>query len=320
MLKNPYYIGKIKHRGAVLDGAHEPIVDDKTWHRVQDVLAGRRITGDRSWRHTHPLKGSLVCGRCGGRMGYGHSRGKGGVYSYFFCLGRHTGRTNCDRPYMSVEKIEAELDKLWDTRVTFTPTQVEETRASALSDLHEHMANSTELAEQQASRLVVLERRKQKLIDAYLEDAIPAEELKPRQIEVAREIAEAKSLISNANDDHSVLQARLETVLSLLSRAGQLWQRSTDDAMRWLLKAVFEHIAIDLEDEDGVPAKSAHADATCRAEGGFSAPVAAVRAARYQTSQKGDTGAPTRVSGHHEVIGRRQEKPPANFRSPGVPT
>jgi site-specific DNA recombinase len=53
-------------------------------------------------------------------MGYGHSRGKGGVYSYFFCLGRHTGRTNCDLPYISVEKVEKEIERIWKMRVHFT--------------------------------------------------------------------------------------------------------------------------------------------------------------------------------------------------------
>src|SRR3954471_12032173 len=41
------------------------LVDEITWQKVQDVLAGRRLAGDRSWRHTHYLKGSLLCARCG---------------------------------------------------------------------------------------------------------------------------------------------------------------------------------------------------------------------------------------------------------------
>jgi hypothetical protein len=63
-------------------------VDGATFARVQDVLGGRRIAGDRAWRNNHYLKGSVFCGRCGSRLGYGHSTGRGGSYSYFFCLGR----------------------------------------------------------------------------------------------------------------------------------------------------------------------------------------------------------------------------------------
>jgi hypothetical protein len=57
------------------------------------VLVVRRIAGDRSRRHKHYLMGSLVCHSGGGRMGYGHSRGKDGVYNYFFCLGPDSHRT-----------------------------------------------------------------------------------------------------------------------------------------------------------------------------------------------------------------------------------
>lgn len=113
MLRNPYYTGKIVYQGVIMDGAHPGILDAVVWQRCQDILADRRLAGDRSWKLSHALKGCSVCGRCGGRMGYGKSRGQGGIYDYFFCLGRHTGRTNCDLPYIGVEKVEAAVRKEW---------------------------------------------------------------------------------------------------------------------------------------------------------------------------------------------------------------
>jgi len=109
MLTQPYYKGQIRFKGMLFDGKHEPLIDEITWQAVQDILAGRRIAGDRSWRHGHYLKGSLVCARCGGKIGYGWSRGKGGKYDYFFCLGRHTGRTSCDLPYLPAAAIEKKV-------------------------------------------------------------------------------------------------------------------------------------------------------------------------------------------------------------------
>lgn len=50
MLSNPYYTGKVVHRGVIYPGTHEPLVDDATFARVQDLLAGRKVSGDRSWR------------------------------------------------------------------------------------------------------------------------------------------------------------------------------------------------------------------------------------------------------------------------------
>ena len=70
------------------------------------MLAGRKIAGDRAWRRTHYLKGTVVCARCGSRLGYSHNRGSGGVYEYFFCLGRAKKRTDCDLPYLSATGVE----------------------------------------------------------------------------------------------------------------------------------------------------------------------------------------------------------------------
>lgn len=112
MLSHPYYKGIVTHKGAQYPGRHEPLVDEATWQQVQDVLSGRRIAGDRSWKHTHHLKGALSCGRCGGRMGFGHARGRrGDIYDYFFCLGRHTGRTECDLPYVPVIAVEQLMEQ-----------------------------------------------------------------------------------------------------------------------------------------------------------------------------------------------------------------
>lgn len=161
MLKNPYYTGKIVYQGIVMDGAHPGIVDAVVWQRCQDILADRRLAGDRSWKLSHALKGCLVCGRCGGRMGYGKSRGQGGIYDYFFCLGRHTGRTDCDLPYIGVEKVEAAVRKEWRRRAQLSPRELACARTEATAQLDAYVTDSAAVITQQTSRLAVLNRRKQ---------------------------------------------------------------------------------------------------------------------------------------------------------------
>lgn len=88
ILSSSYYTGKLPYGGVEYDGKHPALVDQRTWDRVQDVLAGRRISGDRSWRHEHYLKGTLFCARCDSRFGFGYSKGKGGTYAYFLLPGQ----------------------------------------------------------------------------------------------------------------------------------------------------------------------------------------------------------------------------------------
>ncbi|WP_141004858.1 recombinase family protein [Nocardioides humi] len=79
LLTKSYYKGMLLFKGVLYEGAHQPLIDEATWQQVQDILANRRIAGDRSWRHQHYLKGSLQCARCGGRMGYGTAKGRAGT-------------------------------------------------------------------------------------------------------------------------------------------------------------------------------------------------------------------------------------------------
>lgn len=276
MLGKVYYIGKIQYQGIILDGAHDALIDEQTWFKVQDILAGRRMAGDRSWRHTHYLKGSLTCGRCGGRMGYGRSRGKGGTYSYFFCLGRHTGRTNCNLPYVNIEKVEKAVADRW-RRISFGDQAIEQITREAKQQLEEHFRTGELLAKKQTDRLRGLERTKQKLIDAFVAEAIPVEDLKERQLAVAKEIADAKGLITEATQDKELILKRLDAVLALARRAGKLYEASPDEAKQWLNQAMFERFEIDLEDDNSAPAQAAY-ETTCHAESILSEAASAVLA------------------------------------------
>ena len=317
MLSNTYYAGKIRHRELIYDGAHEPLVDDETWYRVQEVLAGRRIAGDRSWRHTHYLKGSLVCHRCGGRMGYGHSRGKGGVYSYFFCLGRHTGRTDCDLPYVSVEKVEQEVERIWKTQVQFTKQTIQEVGELARTNLDARQEQDQSLLANQRQRLIKLERKKQKLIDAYLDEAIPVEDLKLRQTAVLAEMHDANRLIAACQQNMAVVRTHLELVLLLLGSAGRLYHEAVGEQRKWLNQAVFATIAIDLTvDNDPHPTQET---LSVEMTGELAEPVAAVAG----LAQLGTSGRKSRdVAAHSPTVAengsrRGQNKTPGQLALAG---
>jgi site-specific DNA recombinase len=109
VLRNRYYIGIVTYKGIDYEGKHPRLIDLATFDTVQRLLDAHRQSGERAHRHTHYLKGSLRCARCKSRLAYCISRGNGGSYAYFFCLGRHHGRTNCDLPHLNPDQVETAI-------------------------------------------------------------------------------------------------------------------------------------------------------------------------------------------------------------------
>ncbi len=61
MLKNPIYIGKIKHKDKIYEGLHEGVIDDNVWKAVQKKLNAQAVAkeGHKKSRETNLLKGLL---------------------------------------------------------------------------------------------------------------------------------------------------------------------------------------------------------------------------------------------------------------------
>jgi site-specific DNA recombinase len=251
LLSNPYYIGKLRYGGVIYDGNHEPLIDEITFQRVQVVLSSRRLAGDRSWKHLQYLKGSVYCKRCGERLGFGYSKGRGGEYAYFFCLGRHLKRTTCRLPYMAAAAVEACVIDMWDG-VTFHSAILEDLREDVDAEFATVDQRRAKTLATQQRRIITLERQKQKLIDAYLTEAISLDDLKPRQEQVQAELANARDLINQASAQYQMLRSHLETALELAAHAGPFYRRLPSEGRKLINQAFFAQIRIDVG-KDGKP-------------------------------------------------------------------
>jgi site-specific DNA recombinase len=302
MLSSRYYLGKVSWAGVEYDGRHQPLIDPVLFARVQAVLGGRRLAGDRSWRNDHYLTGSLTCGHCGSRLGYGISTGKaGGKYPYFYCLGRNKKRTTCTLPYLSVETIERKVAAHWKT-VRIPGPIAESVREDLLAQLNEQSAGSEKTVAVQRTRLQKLERTRQKLIDAYLGEAITAGDLKQRQEALAAEQLDAQRLIDSLSTDKAVLEQRVHDSLRLLTHCAELYLRSAPTARRTMNQAFFETIEVT---EHGVTSAP------------LNAPLRVMRAVAEERSAS-DSSRPTdaddhEMSGGHNGQGtkRRGDEHPA---------
>ncbi len=249
MLTNPYYTGQIRHLGVLYPGQHEPLVTTATFNAVQDVLAGRKIAGDRSWRQHHYLKGSVVCARCGSRLGYSINSGRGGQYAYFFCLGRAKKRTDCDLPYLQAEHVESMVAAEWH-KVALTPKQVARAKQSgrdALTEARRTRSRELTSAEREVARLTTT---KQRLLDAYLAEVVSLDDFKHKQEEVTLQLNAAQARLNQLTVDDERVEARLNIVLSLLENAGRFYDSLPPEARQEVNQAAFRAFEIGITDDE----------------------------------------------------------------------
>lgn len=163
ILRNPFYTGVVTYRGETHQGRHTPLIDVETFEVVQELLAAKRVSGERPSKHQHYLRGSLICGRCGGSLIYSRNTGNGGVYEYFTCIASKRGE--CDLPHQRLEAIEARIERLYG-RVQLDPEVRERVETSVLAYLDERgQHDAPKLAKAEAD-LVRLKNQEKKLLGA----------------------------------------------------------------------------------------------------------------------------------------------------------
>jgi site-specific DNA recombinase len=96
-LRNPVYCGKIKicsfkdEEETIVEGQHEPLISEKLFYDVQEILSGRkrktRPCGTRITGHNMlPLRGFLICPKCGRMLTGSGSKGRYSIYYYYHCI------------------------------------------------------------------------------------------------------------------------------------------------------------------------------------------------------------------------------------------
>jgi hypothetical protein len=118
---------------------------------------------------------------------------------------------------MPAAAIEKKIASIWSP-IRFTPRTLDGIETRAIADFDLLLDEQEKLATEQRTRLIQLERQKTTLIEADMADALPVEDLKLRQKQLATEIADARRLIAESDIERTKLRNRLQTVLALLPK------------------------------------------------------------------------------------------------------
>ena len=123
ILENPIYCGKIRLKAfgdepeEILQGIHEPIVTEELFYRVQYVIAGKRKTTTKYSRinDKYPLRGFIVCSKCGKSFTGNPAKGNGGSYEYYTCKAN-----KCKNETYKCVNVHYQFEQ-WLGKISFKP-------------------------------------------------------------------------------------------------------------------------------------------------------------------------------------------------------
>ena len=113
MLRNVVYKGCIlikeykKEEEQIVQGLHDPIVSDKLFNKVQDVLIGRKRNAKLPSliNDDFPLKKNLICPKCNNQITGSKSLGNGGYYFYYHCTSKCKVRYKRDDVHRKISEL-----------------------------------------------------------------------------------------------------------------------------------------------------------------------------------------------------------------------
>lgn len=133
-IRNPIYCGLIfipkykEEESMLVKGQHEPLISETLYYDVQDVLDGRkRILGTKVTADDNiPLRGFLICPKCGRMLTGSASKGRTQYYHYYHCSSacgvRYKAKEANDKMVEEIRKYVWPLSRLEACKDVITST------------------------------------------------------------------------------------------------------------------------------------------------------------------------------------------------------
>lgn len=242
LLANPAYTGTVEWGGVHYPGTHEPLIDQATFDKVQELLRARAMRGTRERKHHHYLKGLLVCGVCGRRLSIQRSKG---TYVYFYCLGQKDRRngTGCQEGYVPADHLETEIESLYE-KIQVPEDWAQGLEEAIAAEVATHSTDTTAERELLANQRQRTEAERFKLMEAYYAGAIDVAMLRQEQDRISTEvraIASHQSALDATLDDW---QRVINTALRFATTCGHGYRRAGDRTRRLYNIAILQRVLV----------------------------------------------------------------------------
>jgi site-specific DNA recombinase len=243
MLRDDYYIGNVTRAGVKREGRHEAIIDREIFEKVQRTLEAHRLSGDRTKKHAHYLKGSIFCGHCGRRLVYGRHRGNGGVYEYFSCLSYQARRPSCGAGHLPVDAVERAIEGYYRS-IELTPAESEDVRHKLREQVGVRLEIARKQTEKHNRRLRDLQNEQQKLLQLFYRDGVDEDVLQAEQQRIEAERTQARRWITSATHETEEAETALDEALAIIQGCHATYLAADPELRRLMNQAIFTQLLV----------------------------------------------------------------------------
>jgi len=174
LLINPLYAGSFFLWGEMHEGSHKPLVSWDLFDRVQTIIRRqwhRHQSGTRQFESSHyfPFIGFMRCGDCGSIFTAQYQKG----HNYYNCT-RWKGPCS-EKHYLREEVLVAQLRPCIE-RVALSDDWSEHIHSCLAETRHQEHETISMLIKQTQDQLEALQKKLDRLMELYLENAVTREE------------------------------------------------------------------------------------------------------------------------------------------------
>ena len=163
MLSNPFYYGHFKYSGEVYEGKHTPLIDKKSFDRVQEVL---KLRSKKKVAKNSPQAfcGLLSCDACNSSITAEKQKG----HVYYRCTRK---KGVCTEPYVREESLDLQLSELL-ARFVLPPEWAAELNRIVDKDEKETSQIAAASVQEMRSKIASLDGKIARLTDLFVEQDI----------------------------------------------------------------------------------------------------------------------------------------------------
>ena len=232
--RNPAYIGKIERNDKVYQGHHEPLTDEDTFNRCQEVMAEHNQNASRRRVHNYLLRGYVFCAECGRRLwAEPHTKPSGLRFDFYYC------KTHRKGSYVDTDKLEKQVEK------GFTKVEVSKEYASKLEGVAKTILaefRNTSDADSQAfiNRKTKLQSAVREAEDNWLiHKKITFEQYTKIEQRYNAEIAGIDEKLSENQKDYQKALRAVQGLMGLAQNIGVTYKSADDQLKRYYLNLFF---------------------------------------------------------------------------------